>query len=183
MLVLFFANALCSALSFQILGLYPELYHCNRNVSFIMLTDDLRQKIRIGWGRIFYRWGKSSNSDEPCSESILDLSQWIAKPKNGKIKVTMRVMTFGCASRLFISSPLSHIHQSFSRALNWQDLNKENSWVLFACFSYADVKVSYTSASACWSCFLLFEVKKESCWFLLPMATSFLKRHCIPFSS
>lgn len=39
MLILFFANALCSALSFQILGLYPELYHCNRNVSFIMLTE------------------------------------------------------------------------------------------------------------------------------------------------
>lgn len=137
-----------------------------------MLTEDLCQKIRIGWGRIFTDGVKALTSDEPCKEALLDLSQWIAKSKNSKIKVAMKVITIGCASQLFISSPLSHIHQSFSRVLNWQVLNKENNWVLFACFSYADVKVSYTSASACRSCFLLFEVKKEGYWSLLPMTTS-----------
>lgn len=163
MLILFFANALCSDASFQSVGLYPELYHCNRNVSFII---DLFQKIRTDWGRIILdRWSKSSNDDKPYSGSIIGLSQWIAKSKNSQIKVTMKVMTFNWASHLFLPSTLSHAHQSFGRVLAWQHLRKENScFFLSVClfvFFHADVKVSHTSASAWWSCFLLFEFKRK----------------------
>jgi hypothetical protein len=39
--------SLCCAPSFQSMAFYPELYHCNRNVTLTILTGDLFQKIRI----------------------------------------------------------------------------------------------------------------------------------------